>query len=594
MTNLTVLQVLTVICLLAALQVSLVNAGCEFSVVNGEANIPSGVTEISLNAFNNCSGLTTVHIHAGITTIQSQAFMNNPGLVSLTFDSGSKCDYIGALAFSNTALKTVILPASLIEMSTAFQNINTLATLQMNQASLAAIREDAFLGCISITHLSIGITVKTIEDYAFRGLASLRTIAFATDGDNEGILETIGVGSFADLPQLTDFGYPPSTLVSIGQKAFQNTPLEYFNFAQSSALSSIGANAFQATQLKAFYCPNSLETIGNYAFSNIATLTVFELKAGSILASVGTNAFEFSPIQHIFIPKLLTTIQDFTFQSTLSSNQLKGLQSITFETGSLLTSIGDYAFLKQDKFETIVIPPKVSTIGIQAFYDCEELTTMTFAAHCATEVQIGFNAIANTDIQSISLPPGASCANCDQELVVLEPCLPPTLAPTPVPTTGQPPTVPAPAPTDDNDDKLPFNTNDETTGGNGGAIGIGIGLGVLLIGAVVYYCMVIIPAKQCRAAEDIVESKYEAELKRSRGGEAGGGLGRSPAPAPAPAAKSSFVNVNPLHSQQQQQQQVAKAPSAPAAAALPPKKKKEKASKASKASKRPPTGSDIV
>ena len=49
--------------------------------------------------------------------------------------------------------------------------------------------------------------------------------------------------------------------------------------------------------------------------------------------------------------------------------QCSSLTSVSFESGSQLTSIGSYAFYNSG-LTTITIPASVTSIGTQAFYDC--------------------------------------------------------------------------------------------------------------------------------------------------------------------------------------------------------------------------------
>ena len=64
------------------------------------------VTSIGYEAFQNCSGLTSVAIGSGVTTIGSSAFQNCSGLTSVTIGSGVTT--IGSSAFSWTNLKKTI------------------------------------------------------------------------------------------------------------------------------------------------------------------------------------------------------------------------------------------------------------------------------------------------------------------------------------------------------------------------------------------------------------------------------------------------------------------------------------------------------
>ncbi len=105
-----------------------------------------------------------------------------------------------------------------------------------------------------------------------------------------------------------------------------------------------------------------------------------------IILSVGINPLEYldsipkaylfgSTINNINIPSRITSIGNFAFSNS-------GIENITFEKGSKLTSIGDYAFKYASNFKSIVIPSSVTSIGFSAFYGSKNLTI-----YCEAESQ---------------------------------------------------------------------------------------------------------------------------------------------------------------------------------------------------------------
>jgi hypothetical protein len=115
-------------------------AGLTYTLVNGTYSITGGtnasgsivlpstykgiaVTSIGGNAFINDSNLSSVTIASSVTSIGGYAFKNCSTLSNLTFGSPSSLQTIGDVCFFNTALKTVIIPASVTTMGkSAFQS----------------------------------------------------------------------------------------------------------------------------------------------------------------------------------------------------------------------------------------------------------------------------------------------------------------------------------------------------------------------------------------------------------------------------------------------------------------------------------------
>ena len=101
----------------------------------------------------------------------------------------------------------------------------------------------------------------------------------------------------------------PSTVQTIGNYAFRRiSSLTTVTFAGTSECTSFGANAFQATGLITFTLPASVTDMGNYCFYMTSSLTNFTFEENSQCASIGINAFYGTNIQSITIPDSITSI----------------------------------------------------------------------------------------------------------------------------------------------------------------------------------------------------------------------------------------------------------------------------------------------
>ena len=120
--------------------------------------------------------------------------------------------------------------------------------------------------CSELKNVTIPESVKTIEQYAFRGCTNLKSINIP---DN---VETIGAG------------------------AFMNCGLETIEFGRNSKLTSIGSRAFSNINVQNFTVPDGVTTIGDYAFQ-YADFT--EITIPTTVTSIGIYAFGQSSLQKI-------------------------------------------------------------------------------------------------------------------------------------------------------------------------------------------------------------------------------------------------------------------------------------------------------
>jgi len=118
--------------------------------------------------------------------------------------------------------------------------------------------------------------------------------------------------------------------------------------------------------------------------------------AGSQLTTIGNGVFQETVLTTVTIPASVTSIGLRAFDNCTN------LTSVTFAAGSQLTTIGENAFHKTG-ITSITIPASVTSIGLRAFYECKSLTSVTFAEGSQlTTIEGG--AFHKTGITSITIP----------------------------------------------------------------------------------------------------------------------------------------------------------------------------------------------
>ena len=277
--------------------VTVVSPTLGFYILNGEMTIPDVVTNdgisykvtgIGNDAFNGCTGLTSVKIPNSVTSIGECAFYQCTGLASVEIPNSVKS--IGDNAFSGcSGLTTInwnavnVISYPYYSNNHPFNNCTNLSTVVFGE-DVETIPSSAFVICTSLTSLTIGNSVTSIGDNAFSGCKCLTSVEIPNS------VTSIGVAAFANCEDLTSLTIGNS-VKSIGRFAFfcchSVTSLTIPN-----SVTSIGNDAFNGcTGLTSLTIPNSVTSIGNNAFSGCTGLTKITSFANSF-QTIGNNIFD--------------------------------------------------------------------------------------------------------------------------------------------------------------------------------------------------------------------------------------------------------------------------------------------------------------
>ncbi len=182
-------------------------------------------------------------------------------------------------------------------------------------------------------------------------------------------------------------------------------PEEVTYMNRTRKVTSIGSDAFKYSSLTSVTIPNSVTSIGSYAFESCYSLTSVTIP--NSVTSIGSYAFESCySLTSVNIPNSVTSIGDGAFQgchglTSVTISDITAWLSISFagsESNPLcyayhlflngeevkdltipnsVTSIGDYAFQWCSSLTSVTIPNSVTSIGNSAFYYCSNLTSVT-------------------------------------------------------------------------------------------------------------------------------------------------------------------------------------------------------------------------
>ncbi|MCX6867415.1 MAG: leucine-rich repeat protein, partial [Verrucomicrobia bacterium] len=339
----------------------------------GRYAIPAGVTRITDGAFGFCSSLTGITIPAGVTRI---------GVATFGFCS---------------SLPAVTIPPGVTHIGTS-----------------------AFLSCTSLTSVTIASTVTSIGEDAFTECARLTDIYFNGDAPDLG-----GDGYVFDWDSYATAYYLPGTTGWGGDLGGIWTAALPFNYTTSSGaatitgytgyndavtipslledlpVTAVGDSAFYESALTSIMIPDSVTSIGDYAFEVCTNLQRVYFLGDA--PSAGTEVFLDAADDVTVYCLLGTTGWDITFgdrstmlwdpQSQLGFTTDGSTVTITRDAspggavnipdmiaGLPVTDIGNYAFRDNINVTSVAIPSSVTSIGAVAFGgECPFLTEIRVA-----------------------------------------------------------------------------------------------------------------------------------------------------------------------------------------------------------------------
>ncbi len=341
------------------------------------------ITKIGHRAFYNCTSLTSVTIPNSVTSIGGEsAFEDCELLTSVTIpDSVTE---IGEWAFCRcSSLTSVTIPDSVTSIgSDAFGECTSLTTITIPN-SVTSIGEAAFYACSSLTSVTIPDSVTSIGEVAFGECTSLKAFygKYASE-DNRCLIVDGILNSFAPAG-LTEYTIPDS-VTSIGDWAFgECTSLTSATIPNS--VTSIGSYAFSSCKsLTSITIPDSVTSIGSYAFSSCKSLTSITIPDSvTEIGEMAFLAFEYTSPRRVDITNLSAWCK-ISFgndgANPLSYGArfyLNGSELTDITIPSDITEIKSYAFYACYSLTSVVIPDSVTSIGDSAFWGCCSLTSVT-------------------------------------------------------------------------------------------------------------------------------------------------------------------------------------------------------------------------
>lgn len=403
--------------------------------------IPAAVTELPSSLFSNCTGLEEVTLPEGLTTLDHDVFTYCTSLTALELPESLTS--IGLSCFhSCTALESITIPDGVTELGNSmFYNCTSLKNIILSD-NLTYLGNQTFGACESLESIVIPASVTELETMLFYGCDSLSTVTFLGDAPVIGDLTFNGITADAWYPAdnatwtadvMQNYGgtitwKTSAAIVASGtcgdgldwkldsdglltisgtgamtdfaeRAPWYDYAAQIKTVAVNSGVTSIGAYAFfgQYTALTAVSLPDTLTTMGEYAFSGCTGLE--EISIPAAVTSIGVNAFyNCASLTEITVPAGVTAIGNYTFHGCTKLERV--------ELPDRVTSIGSKAFYNCGAMTELALPASLTSIGTDAFYGCAGLTELTLPEGVTT---IGGSAFQGcTGLERVNIPGGVT------------------------------------------------------------------------------------------------------------------------------------------------------------------------------------------
>ena len=412
----------------------------------------SELAHIHSNAFSGCSFLKSIEIPASVQAIETNAFADCKRLSDVRFAESSHLEYIGSDAFLNcSSLKSIILPNSLLHIENAFNGCNSLATIT---TPFVGTRKTSTLLISGETVVSewtegspdanFGTATRNIKNIVITGGSSeanldMSKVVISAD---EGTTVTLPARMTAP-PRLNIHSQATLVIEEGGRFRAENNcivdsdgtllsvPWDTSAFPLISGVKKIGKNVFsQCKQYTDIALPDSVEDIDITAFNKtivhslawigneeylVENNSIIEKESRKIIWAceystipenvriIGKDVFSGMKIESIALPASVTEIEEQAFYNC------ENLASLSLPADSALTTIGIRAFSHCSKLTSFPAATCLEKIENYAFAYCKELSSFIFDSALN---YIGNQGFCGTALTSVVLPDCVVSSEC--------------------------------------------------------------------------------------------------------------------------------------------------------------------------------------
>lgn len=316
---------------------------------------PESVTEVSARLFKGCTSLTEIKPHKNLKGASVDAFEGTPW---------EEAQADGPLVFGRILygakgnVADIVVPkgVSIIE-DYVYLGHDEVKTLTLGE-DVEDIGLYAFQNCVNLEEVNVDDAIGVIYEGAFKGCTSLKSIDFS-----ESTLATVSYAAFMGCSSLEEVKLP-ETMYTIGDYAFADTAISGIDLLKN--VTTIGTNTFAGC--KHLVNINVAEKNKEYS-SNDGVLYNKKGKTLITMPAGKTDSF--------CIPESVQEIGAYAFLGS-------ALTEVTLPENSSLNKIGAKAFMNS-AIERIEIAGAVEKINADTFKNAAKLSSVTFKCNAACE-----------------------------------------------------------------------------------------------------------------------------------------------------------------------------------------------------------------
>lgn len=354
--------------------------------IKGELVLPEGVTKIDSYAFSG-TNITSITIPSKTTSLQANAFLACRELKEVTVDpnNGSFASDSGCL-YNKDFSTLLYIPSGSEADFTIKEGCKTIASY-----SGALIKANS---------VSLPSSITSVEANAFY-VNTAKAITFSKDTDGSKL--TLGQSAFDTSTGITSITIPngvselpsyifkgcsslqtinlPDSIATVGDYAFSNTGIKSFTLPKYMRV--VGSDLFYGSNLESIIFPSGVEEIGGAVVESCQNLTSVTFEDVSKIKSFDGRVFAYTP--------LLKTVSEFPVVEKATGDAFvefpygtfyySGIES--FEVPEGYSAIGNYAFSNASNLKTITLPSSLKRINKWAF----ESTGLTHINFRGTKAQ---------------------------------------------------------------------------------------------------------------------------------------------------------------------------------------------------------------